>query len=412
MRILHTSDWHLGHTLHEFSREIEHRRFLAWLLDTLDEHQIDALLIAGDIFETANPSAVAQEIWYGFLADARRRRPKLDIVVVGGNHDSAARLDAPRPILAGHDVFMVGGLPRKADGELELDRLLAPLHDADGEVKAWVTAVPYLRITDLPRISDVEDPLIEGVRHVYAEVIAAARQRCDPDHALVATGHCYMTDSQISEMSERRILGGNQHALPVDIFPPDIAYVALGHLHLPQGVASDHVRYSGSPIPLSLGEREYPHQVLLVELEGADLASVTPLIIPRAVDLLRVPEREALPLGEILPLLEALPDGNDDPQGEWPFLEVHVSLPAPEPTLRADVEKALEGRRVRLVRLQPTYTGTGAALGDHTGSRRLDELQVEEVFLKCWHMKYEEKPDAELLEAFHELVERTHQEGA
>ncbi len=412
MRILHTSDWHIGHSLHELSRDFEHRQFLAWLLDTLDEYQVDALLIAGDIFETANPSAVAQEIWFGFLANARGRCPKLDIVVVGGNHDSAARLDAPRPILAAHDVFMVGGLPRTADRELDMDRLLAPLHDADGKVKAWVAAVPYLRITDLPRLSDVEDPLIEGMRQIYAEVIAAARLRCDAGQALIATGHCYMTKSRISEMSERRILGGNQHALPVDVFPSDIAYVALGHLHLPQSIASDHVRYSGSPIPLSLGEREYPHQVLLVELDGARLASTTPLLVPRAVELLRVPERGALLLGDILPLLEALPDADDDPREEWPFLEIHVSLPAPEPTLRAEVEKAVEGRRVRLVRLHLTYTGTGAALGDHRESRRLDELKPEEVFLKCWHMNYEEEPNAEILESFHELVEQAERERA
>ncbi len=409
MRILHTSDWHLGHTLHDISREVEHRRFLAWLLEVLGEHRIDGLIIAGDIFETVNPSAVAQEIWYGFLADVRRRFPRLDVVVIGGNHDSSARLDAPRPILAAHDVFLVGGLPKNTDGSLGLDRLLAPLHDADGEVKAWVAVVPYLRISDLPRISDAEDPLIEGVRQVYAEVITAARQRRGADQALIATGHCYMTQSQISDMSERRILGGNQNALPVDIFPSDVAYVALGHMHLPQSVGSDRVRYCGSPIPLSLGEREYPHQVLLVELEGAELVSVTPLIIPRAVELLRVPERDALPLGEVLPMLEALPEASDEAREEWPFLEVHVRLAAPEPALRADVEKALEGRRARLVRLHPTYSGTDAAFGGHAQSKRLDELQVEDVFLTCWHTKYEDEPDVELIEAFHELVEQAHQ---
>lgn len=168
VRIIHTADWHLGHTLHEFSRELEHRRFLAWLLEVLGEHQADALLVAGDIFETANPSAVAQEMWYRFLAQARRRYPNLDIVVIGGNHDSAARLDAPRPILAAQDVFMVGGLPQQAAGGLDIDRLLAPLHDAAGNVKAWVAAVPYLRSGDLPRIPDADDRLIEGVRQIYS----------------------------------------------------------------------------------------------------------------------------------------------------------------------------------------------------------------------------------------------------
>src|SRR5690606_38813120 len=103
-------------------------------------------------------------------------------------------------------------------------------------------------------------------------------------------GHCYMTGTRLSELSERRILGGNQHALPVDLFPDDVAYVALGHLHLAQRVGADHVRYAGSPIPLSFGERHYPHQVLLVDLRGERVAGIEPLRVPRSVDLLRVPE--------------------------------------------------------------------------------------------------------------------------
>ena len=412
MRILHTADWHLGHTLHEHSRVLEHRRFLAWLLDTLDAHEVDALLFAGDLFDTANPPAVAQEMCYAFLAEARRRRPDLDIVLVGGNHDSAARLDAPRPLLAAQGVHMVGGLPRRADGALDMDRLLVPLHDRDGAARAWVAAVPFLRNADLPACPDADDPLIEGVRRIYAEVFEAARARRGAEQALLATGHCYMTKSQISEMSERRILGGNQHALPVDIFPDDIAYVALGHLHLPQRVGADRIRYSGSPIPLSLSERDYKHQVLLVEFEKAELVSVTPLPIPRAVDLLRIPERGELSLAEAIPLLQALPEADDSPRDEWPYLEVRIRLPAPEPTLRADVEQALEGRRARLVRLQPTYTGTGEALGDGAEARGLADFQIEDVFLKCWQAKYEDEPGEEQLEAFRGLVEQVQQQEA
>ncbi len=410
MRILHTADWHLGHSLHELSRDFEHRRFLAWLLDTVEAQRIDGLLIAGDIFDTANPSAVAQQIWYGFLADARRRFPALDIVVIGGNHDSAARLDAPRPLLEAQAVFMVGGLPRLA-GDLDLDRLLAPLHDREGEVRAWVAAVPYLRIADLPRLADAEDPLIEGVRQVYAEVVAAARQRCGEGQALLAMGHCYMTHAKISELSERRILGGNQHALPADIFAADLAYVALGHLHLPQQVGTDRVRYSGSPIPLSLSERRYRHQVVLVQLEGAEATSIEPLEIPRTVEMLRLPEGEALPLGEVLPLLRALPKATDEARERWPFLEVQVSLPAPEPSLRGDIEDALKGRRVRLVRLQTNYSGSGAALGDAVRARSLEELQVEDVFRRCWQAKHQQEIEAEILAAFHQLVEQAHQES-
>ena len=153
MRLLHTSDWHLGHTLYDTSREAEHTAFLDWLLDTLEAQKVDALLVAGDIFDTANPSAEAQASWYQFVARARRRCPRLDIVVIGGNHDSAARLDAPDPLFAALDVRVVGGLPR-AQGVVDLERLLVPLRDAQGEVGAWVAAVPYLRPADLPLIPE------------------------------------------------------------------------------------------------------------------------------------------------------------------------------------------------------------------------------------------------------------------
>ncbi|MEZ4468455.1 MAG: exonuclease subunit SbcD [bacterium] len=161
MRLIHTSDWHLGHTLREQSRSDEHEAFLAWLLDQLEG--VDALLIAGDVFDSANPTSSAQRRFFRFIAEARRRRPALDVVVIGGNHDSAARLDAPRPLFDHAGVRMVGGLPRRPDRSLDLDRLGVPLHGPDGRVAAWVAAIPFLRPSDLPRV-EAGDPLVAGSR--------------------------------------------------------------------------------------------------------------------------------------------------------------------------------------------------------------------------------------------------------
>lgn len=201
MRLLHTSDWHLGHTLHDVPRDFEHEAFLGWLLETIGEQRVDALLVAGDIFDTANPSARAQAQYYRFLTEARRRYPALQVVVIGGNHDSADRLDAPTPLLDQLGIHVVGGLPRKADRQLDLDRLLVPLRGADGEVQAWVAAVPFLRPADLPPIPDTEDPLVEGVRAVYREVFEGARRRRTPGQAILGMGHLYMTGTALSELS-------------------------------------------------------------------------------------------------------------------------------------------------------------------------------------------------------------------
>ncbi|MCY1044429.1 exonuclease SbcCD subunit D C-terminal domain-containing protein [Corallococcus sp. bb12-1] len=413
MRLLHTSDWHLGHTLYDVSREEEHTAFLTWLLATLESEEVDALLVAGDIFDTANPSAEAQAAWYHFIARARRALPKLDVVVVGGNHDSAARLDAPDPLFTALGVRVVGGLPRH-QGTLELERLVVPVHDARGKVGAWVAAVPYLRPSDLPLVGDATvDRLVEGVRSVYAEVLDGARRRQRSGQALVTMGHCYMTGSELSELSERKILGGNQHALPVDLFPEDVAYAALGHLHKAQRVGGrEGVRYSGSPLPLSLSEAHYKHQVMLVDVEDGALKQVRPLPVPRTTDMVRVPARDALALTDVLDLLAALPAYEPGmPESMRPYLEVCVSLPRPEPALRHKVEHALEGRAARLVKLTPFYTGTGGALADVRPGMSLRERTPEEVFLARYARDFKEAPTPELLESFHALLTQVQEDA-
>lgn len=412
LTVLHTSDWHLGHTLHDQPRVEEHAAFLAWLLDLAAAERADALIVAGDLFDGPNPPAASQEQLYGFLVELRARCPGIAVVLTGGNHDSAQRLDAPRALLERLGITMVGGLPRRPDRSLDVDRLLVPLAGPDGAVAAWVAAVPFLRLADLPAV-EAEDPLIEGVAAVYAEVFAAARARRAPGQALLATGHCYLRDGALSELSERKILGGNQHALPAGIFPDDVAYVALGHLHLAQAVGRPEVRYSGSPIPLSMPERTYPHQVCVVKLDGERVAEVRAARVPRATDLVRVPEEGALSLPELEAALQALPQlAPDTPSWRRPFLEAAVRLDAPEPGLQRRVEAALEGRAPRLVKLTRERSGTGAVLPAEE-VRSLHDWTPEEVFLRRWEQEFAAAPDAATLACFAELVaEASHPEGA
>ncbi len=405
MRLLHTSDWHLGHTLHDLPRELEHARFLAWLLDTLETEAIDALVVTGDIFDTANPPAAAQRAYYEFLAALRARMPALEVVIIGGNHDSAARLDAPRPLLAAQRIHVVGGLPRLAGGALDLERMIVPLRDAAGEVAAVVAAVPFLRPADLPRVGDgpTGDPLIEGVRAVYAEVMAAARARA-PQVPLIVTGHCYMVGTALSQLSERRILGGHQHALPADIFADDVSYAALGHLHKAQRVGREHVRYAGSPIPLATSEARYRHQVLVVELAGTGPAEIRSIEVPRAIDIVRVPASGAASLPEVRAALAELPRGNGRDPLLRPYLEVEVRLERPEPRLRQLIEEALEGAWPRLVKLAVCYTGDGQGLGERFVGRELKELDPVEVFERRYRRSHQGEPPPRLLEAFYEML--------
>lgn len=406
LRIFHTADWHLGHHLHGVSRQLEHQRFLDWLLGEMHAKQADALIIAGDIFDSANPSSAAQSQLYEFLVKAKTGLPNLDIVLVGGNHDSASRLDAPSPILNALGVTVVGGLSRDVDGNIDWQRLLVPLTNAAGEIKAWCGAMPFLRNADLPADQQDDDPLISGMKTLYAELFEKLQQKAGNAESLILTGHCYMVNGAVSELSERKILGGNQHALPVELFPDDITYVALGHLHLAQKVgANEHIRYSGSPIPLSFDETDYSHQVVQVDVKAGQPVETVAVKIPRSVQLLRIPNgKDFAVLSEVIGQLETL-TLDDLPMEQRPLLELRIRLEKPEPGLRQQIEEVIAKLPVRLLKVSTAYSGSEKNLADLKIEERLEELQPLDVFQRCYQNKYDkEAPDA-MNALFNELVE-------
>lgn len=411
MRFIHTSDWHLGQTLKGFDRYAEHQVFLDWLLDTLEDREADALLIAGDIFDQANPSAEAQSQYYRFLSAARRRRPDLDIVVIAGNHDSAGRLDAPRSLLRAFGVGVVGHYHlREALTEALLDRLLIPLHDRYGDIAAWTLALPFMRLGDL-RDGESRD-YIGGLREAYARLAAAASARCANGAALIAMGHLHAHGGVVSEDSERRLVIGGEEAVDASIFPPEAAYVALGHLHLPQAVGGrDHIRYSGSPLPLSFSEIDYPHQVLQVELDEGR-ARISSLRTPRAAELLRIPARPK-PLDDAIAELETQAFAASE-YGLEPLLEVQVCEAIVPTDMRARIEAAIEGKPVRLAGIQRTRPAPSErAQGDESLTagadlRRLDPL---DLFQRRLDEAGELADRQALLDAFAELLDEYRQEA-
>jgi len=413
MRLLHTSDWHLGQTLHNYDRTYEHGCFLDWLVDTLAEEAIDVLLIAGDIFDNANPSSLAHRQLYRFLQRARARVPHLQVVVIAGNHDSPGRLEAPTPLLEAYGTIVVGNVLRGVDGEVDLERLLVPLHDRDGAVKAWCLAVPFLRPGDVPRLPREEklkddapapDPYLYGTTLLYRQAYELAVERSAPGQAIVAMGHCHMVDGQSSHDSERRIVIGGSEALPASMFGPDIAYTALGHLHLAQRVGGrEHVRYCGSPLPLSFSEVNYQHQVLRVDLDDTGATTVTPLFVPRAVELLRVPATPA-PLEDVLAALESLEPDPDLPPQAWPYLEVRVLLDGPEPGLRSRVEAAVAGKPVRLAKIEPTRKLVAVSdASDALSLEQLAQLQPDDIFRRLWQQRFGDDAPPDQMDAFAEL---------
>jgi exonuclease SbcD len=391
VRLLHTSDWHLGHSLHGLGREREHAAFLGWLIDVIAREAIDVVVITGDVFDGSTPPAAAEAMWFRFLADARTRVPGLRVVAIAGNHDSPARLAAPSPLLEALDVRVVSSVPRDAH------ELIVDVGDA------VIAAVPFLRPIDLPEVHGTDDPM-EAVRAVYADALAAARaaRRGRP---IVVTGHLFVAGASPSWMSERRIITGGQEAVDAALFGgDDVAYVALGHLHRAQKIGGrEHVRYAGSPIPLAMVEADYRHSVAIAEIDQSGPARVRTIEIPRTVGMIRVPKHGALPLDEAIAKILALPPLEQELEAR-PFLEVAVALERPEPRLRDRIEAAVASRDVRLAKIHAVTTGDRASLGDVVAGKALAELDPREVLERRWARDHEAALPADVARAFEELL--------
>ncbi len=408
LRLLHTGDWHLGHSFHGYDRDEEHAAFLEWLLKTLVERQADALLVAGDVFDSVNPPASAQRRLYDFLARAHAAVPGLQVVVIAGNHDAAARLEAPAGLLESLRIAVVGTVPRDEAGEIDCGRFIVPLRDAGGEVAAFVLAIPFLRPSDVPEVEGAADAYLDGVRELHRRIIAAAvarREREAPGAALVAMGHCHLQEAAESRDSERRLVIGGAEALAHDVFSHEIAYAALGHLHRPQDLGGGRIRYCGSPIPLSFSEKDYAHRVVEVLIDGSGCAEITSLPVPKTVTLLRLPVDAAASVEEVLRVVAEMKFDAALVPGAHPYLELRIMEEGPDPTRRARIEQALAGLGVRLASIKLERRERTAGLAEAAvETADLGTLDPEEIMVAAHRERFGAEPDAALMAALREIL--------
>jgi DNA repair protein SbcD/Mre11 len=397
LTLVHTSDWHLGHELAGHPRDGEHAAFLAWLLDQLDRQQADVLLVTGDIYDVANPPVSAMWRLYAFLAEAAARRPALLTVILGGNHDSAARIDLPAPLLDPARVRFVGRLPRRplADAggsEPDLDALMIPLPGPGGATAGWLAAVPFCRPGDLGAHS---------LATLYAAVADHGAARAD-GLPLVLSGHLHVAGGAVSELSERRIVVGGEEAEAAALFGCDAAYVALGHLHRAQTIAGAcPIRYAGSPFPLSATERDYRHSISVVHLSPGAAADIAVVEIPRTVPFLAL----SGDLDTVVARIAALDLDDSLPPEARPFIEVTVTVEGPEPQLQARVLAALGEQPVRLTRIVRQTLARDGAAADPLARRDLEELRPEAVFAALHAARHGgHAPSDELALAFARLL--------
>ena len=357
MKILHTADWHIGQTFFEYDRKAEHLQFLAWLKKQIHDLKVDVLLIAGDVFDSPNPSAESQRMYYRFLREMTAENHDLQIIIIAGNHDSAARLEAPNPLLEDMNITVRGVVKRNTDGEIDFKHMVIPINKG-----GYCLAVPYLRQGDYPHA----ETYAQGVKAMYEAIFEQIKDMKQP---IIAMGYLQATGSEISEndRSERTVIGGLECISP-DSFAKEITYTALGHLHRGQRVSGrENVRYAGSPLPMSFAEKNNKQGVVLIDI--AETTKIERILFDAPVKLLSIPS-EPMPLSGVLNEIAALPDGEISETS--PYLEVKVLITEPEPSLRHQIEQALKTKSVRLARISaitPKY---------ETGSKAItyEELQT------------------------------------
>ena len=398
MRLLHTSDWHLGHRFHGRMRHEEQARFLDWLLEQIVSQQVETLLVAGDVFDTTTPGSRSQGLYYRFLLRLAAT-PCRHVVIIAGNHDSPTLLEAPRELLQQLDIHVVGMIDTNPDKEILV------LNDPSGAPELVVCAVPFLRDRDIriagaaETIAEKGQQLREGICAHYKMICGQAdtrRQSLNPDLPLITLGHLFVAGGCTIEGDGVRELSiGGLDRIEGSQFPESIDYLALGHLHLPQLVAGNPARrYSGAPLPMSFAEAGQEKQVVLLETAGRTVTA-TPLTVPTFQPLTRL-------RGDLPELLAALRVRGAEHIPYW--LELQYDGAAVVPDLREQLMAALAGTDMQVLRIRNNRV-FDFALRQSQETEVLADLSVEEVFERCLEAgKIEADQRTQLRQTFSELT--------
>jgi len=415
MKILHTSDWHLGRSLYGRKRYNEFTEFLDWLSDTIEQKNIDVLLVAGDIFDSNTPGNRAQELYYRFLCKVANSCCR-HIVVIAGNHDSPSFLNAPKQLLRALNVYVVGSIMASAEDEVII------LHNNNNEPEAIICAVPYLRDKDIrtaqagESITDKNTQLLQGLKKHYADVCAIAQQKqqeFELEHNLsaipvIAMGHLFTAGGKtVDGDGVRELYVGSLAHVGSDVFPESVAYAALGHLHVAQTVGDcEHIRYSGSPIPMGYGEAKQQKKVMLVEFHHK-----TAHIEEYPVPCFQLLERIEGSLETIEEKIAQLKNSND-PLTQSAWLEIIYTGSTIVPDLNSRLEQSLENSVMEIRRIQNKQL-THQIIANINKNDTLDDLSEHDVFQRCLNGAGVPLEDQqELLQSYNEIVNLLHEEDS
>ena len=380
MRIIHTSDWHLGQHFMGKSRAAEHQAFLGWLLVQIESHAVDALIVAGDVFDTGSPPSYAREMYHRFIVEIQKKN--CQFVVLAGNHDSVATLNESKALLACLNTQVV---PSVSDNIADQ---VIPLRNQQGEIAGILCAVPFIRPRDVmlskagqsgkDKQQALQDAIAAHYQDVYEQAVEVRDHYETTTQALpiIGTGHLTTVGVSTSE-SVRDIYIGTLDAFPASAFPP-VSYMALGHIHQSQKVSkSEHIRYSGSPIPLSFDEtgKQQGKSVLRVDFKGRELHKVKALKIP-CFQPMKVVKGD---LDSVELQISQLASSDCHAEDKPVWLEILVTTQDYLNDLQQRVQQLTADKPVEVLLLRRDRTAYQPALSDEK-KETLNELSVSEVF--------------------------------
>ncbi|WP_240770657.1 exonuclease subunit SbcD [Neptunomonas sp. XY-337] len=401
MRILHTSDWHLGQHFFTKNRAQEHRRFIDWLVNLVEQNQINAVVIAGDLFDTGTPPSYAREIYYDCVA--KLNNCGCQLVVLAGNHDSVAMLNESKGVLGYLNTHVVAAPDETPDQQI------IPLYNKDQTVGALLCAIPFLRPRDvmssLADLSATEKSQALGqaiTAHYQAIYAAACRQRDQLGKAvpIIATGHLTALGVKTSD-AVRDVYIGTLEAFPSSEFPP-ADYIALGHIHRPQKVGgTEHIRYCGSPIPLAFDELKSTKQVVQVTFSESESIAIEPINVPRFQPM-------AIVRGNLESLPAQLKEASRQGSEALPvWLCIEVSSDQYVSDLQQRIETMIEGLPLEILQVKRLSNTTRAGIQQEE-NETLAELSPFDVFARRLALEPElvgTPLETELTARFEQVVE-------
>jgi exonuclease SbcD len=397
MKILHTSDWHLGHSFYGYERTEEHLYFLKQLCKIIRDETPDALIISGDIYDSVVPSITAQKLYNRMILELRATAPAMKIIITAGNHDSSSRLELNGELWNAFDVQIVGNIERN-DNNINYEKHIIEVTGTDNKIKGYIIAVPYIYHANYPATNN---DTLSRMRSFHQQLINSVRERNCTNQPIIMTGHLAVNGADIKghETKHTRLVYES-----IDELGTGYDYLALGHIHRPQIVTGNtKARYSGSPIPMNFDE-DYTHSVTVVEIEHHDdPAIICEIKIDPLIPICTIPKKGG-DINEIMERIASLPN-------EKSYIRIKLKVKDVIPmNERLLIENSFSNKEAILCEIQPIRETSNDSKQRNIAIEEIKHISPFEIAMDYYSQHYGSTMDEELQQMLQESIETVEKE--